>query len=46
MNGPEMLERGKPMLKGRIIKALNIGSTLPGSRLTLPYNCEHEVRMK
>lgn len=46
MIGLEMLERGKPMLKVRIIKALNIGSTLPGPRLTLPYNCENEVRMK
>jgi hypothetical protein len=46
MNGPEMLERGTPMLKGRIIKALNIGATLRGPGLTLPYNCEHEVRMK
>jgi len=46
MIGLEMLERGKPLLKVPIIKALIIGPTLPGPRLTLPYNCEHEVRMK
>ena len=40
MYGIELLERGKPILKKRIVNALNIGSDIRSTRLTLQHKRE------